>query len=100
MSVVGELQREKNYIEGLNWLLQCRCLTRKMNTCKYQEYDLLYRQVAMSRSGFDLAGLNVEFKSMFESSLKIPLDLSVKHRHQRCKAPSLGKTFFITNICQ
>ena len=24
--------------------------------------------------------------------------LSVKHRHQRCKAPSICKTFFITNI--
>ena len=23
-----------------------------------------------------------------------------RHRHQRCKAPSLCKTFFITNICQ
>ena len=23
-----------------------------------------------------------------------------KHRHQRCKAPSLGKTFFDTNIRQ
>ena len=43
--------------------------------------------------------LKLEMQRNQEKNVEIPVML-YKHRHQRCKAPSLGKTFFHTNICQ